>query len=90
MKIKSQLIKVKNSLIKNQASAEKIILYVQINSKTKAVVNKISFEYRQYKDVLKKSEKELSLSNYSENDHKIILKDVNKFKIEFIYNINKK
>ena len=53
-------------------------------------MNKISFEYRQYKDVLKKSKKELSLSDHSKNDHEIILKDVNKFKIELIYNMNEK
>ena len=53
-------------------------------------MNKISFEYRQYKDVLKKPEKELSLLDYLKNDHEIILKDVNKFKIEFIYNMSEK
>ena len=53
-------------------------------------MNKISFEYRQYKDVLKKSKKELSLLNHLKNDHEIILKDVNKLKIEFIYNISEK
>ena len=53
-------------------------------------MNKISFEYRQYKNVLKKLKRELSLSNYLENDYEIILKDVNKLKIEFIYNISEK
>ena len=90
MKVKSQLIKIKNNLIENQVLIKKIILYIRINSKTKTIVNKISFEYRQYKNVLKKSERELSLSNYSENDYEIILKNVNKFRIEFIYNINEK
>ena len=72
MKIKSQLMKIKNNLIKNQISTEKIILYIRINSKTKTIVNKISFEYRQYKNILKKFEKELSLLNHLKNDHQII------------------
>ena len=51
-------------------------------------MNKISFEYRQYKNILKKLERGLSLSDYLKNDYKIILKNVSKLKIEFIYNIN--
>ena len=88
IKVKSQLIKIKHSLIKNQVLVEKIISHIRINLETKAIVNKISFKYQQYKDVLKKSKKELLLSNHSENDYEIILKNVNKFKIELIYNIN--
>ena len=53
-------------------------------------MNKISFEYRQYINVLKEFERGLSLSNHLENDHEIILKNVSKFRIEFIYNINEK
>ena len=53
-------------------------------------MNKISFEYRQYKNVLKEFKRELLLSNYLKNDYEIILKDVNKLKIEFIYNMNDK
>ena len=53
-------------------------------------MNKISFEYRQYKNILKKSDEGLSLSNYSKNDYEIILKNVNKLKIKSIYNINDK
>ena len=90
MKIKNQLMKIKNNLIKNQVLIKKIISHVRISSKTKTIVNKISFEYRQYKNVLKKLKKELSLSNHSKNDHEIILKDVNKLKIELIYNISDK
>ena len=90
MKIKSQLMKIKNSLIEDQILTEKIISYVRINLKTKVVVNKISFEYRQYKDILKKSEKKLSLLDHLENDHEIILKDVNKFKTKLIYNMSEK
>ena len=82
--------KIKHNLIKNQTLIKKIISHIRINSKTKTIVNKISFKYRQYKNVLKKSKKELSLLNYSKNDYKIILKNINKFKIELIYNINKK
>ena len=90
MKVKNQLMKVKNNLIKNQISTEKIILYIRINLKTETIVNKISFKYRQYKNILKELKKELSLSNYLKNDYEIILKNVNKFKIEFIYNISEK
>ena len=53
-------------------------------------MNKISFKYQQYKNVLKKFKKELLLSNHLENDYEIILKNVNKFKIELIYNMNEK
>ena len=82
--------KIKNNLIENQVSTEKFISHIRINLKTKTIVNKISFEYRQYKNILKKPKKELSLSDYSKNDHEIILKDVNKLKIESIYNMSEK
>ena len=80
-KLKNQLIKIKNNLIKNQILIKKIILYIRTNSKTETIVNKILFEYQQYKNILKKSEKGLSLSNHLKNDYEIILKDVNKFKL---------
>ena len=53
-------------------------------------MNKILFEYQQYKNVLKKFEKRLSLLYHLKNNYEIILKDVNKLKIKLIYNINKK
>ena len=53
-------------------------------------MNKILFEYRQYKNVLKEFKKELSLLNYLENDYEIIVKDVSKFKIKLIYNMSEK
>ena len=90
MKIKSQLMKIKNNLIENQVLIKKVILYVRISLKKKVIVNKISFEYRQYKNVLKEFKKRLSLLNYLENDHEIILKDVNKLKIKLIYNMSEK
>ena len=81
---------IKHSLVKDEASVKEVILYVQTSSKREAVVNKILFEYRQYKDVLKKFEEGLSLSNYLENDYEIILKDVSKFRIGLIYNMSEK
>ena len=90
IKIKSQLMIIKHNLIKNETSIKEIISHIRTNLRKKIVVNKISFEYRQYKDVLKKSEKRLSLSNHSKNDHEIILKDVNKLRIESIYNMSEK
>ena len=90
IKIKSQLMKIKYNLIKNEAFAEEITSHIRINSKKKIIVNKISFEYRQYKNILKEPKKELSLLNYSKNDYEIILKDINRLKIKSIYNINEK
>ena len=84
------MIKIKHNLIENEAFAEKIISYVRISSKKKTIVNKISFEYRQYKNILKEFERGLSLLNYLKNDYKIILKNVNRLKTESIYNINEK
>ena len=90
IKIKSQLIKIKHNLIKDEISTKKVISHIRTSSRKKTIVNKILFEYRQYKNVLKKFKKRLSLSNHSKNDHEIILKNVNKLKIKSIYNINEK
>ena len=45
IKIKSQLMKIKHNLIKNEILIKKIISYIRINLKTKIIVNKILFEY---------------------------------------------
>ena len=82
--------KIKHNIIEDQVSLKKVILYIRTSLKKKIIVNKISFEYRQYKNVLKKLEKELLLSNHSKNDYEIILKNINKFKIELIYNMSEK
>ena len=46
IKIKSQLIKIKYSLIESEALIKEVILYIRISLKKKAIVNKISFKYR--------------------------------------------
>ena len=79
--------KTKHNLIEDEVFKE-IISHIRTNSKKETIVNKISFKYRQYKDILKESEKGLSLLNHLENHYEIILKDVSKLKIESIYNIN--
>ena len=67
---------------------EEAISHIQKSLKTKITVIKILIEYRQYKLVLKKFEEGLLLSQYSENDYEIILKNNSKLKTNSIYSIS--
>ena len=77
MKIKSQLIYLRDSLIRKKA-LEEVILKVRKNLKEKEItVIKILIKYKQYKFILKDLKKGILLLKYSKNDYKIILKNNN-------------
>ena len=87
IKIKSQLIYLKNRLIEKE-TLEEVISYIQKSSKTKINVTKILIEYRQYKLVLKKSKEGLLLLKHSKNNYEIILKDNSRLRTNSIYSIS--
>ena len=53
-----------------------------------SIKNEVSRLFQRFREVLKKSKKELSLSTHITKDHEIILTNSKKLKVESIYELN--